>query len=71
MVLELESTITILRCLYKISERTLYDKFSMYDWFRGSGKLDRRVARIKEMKNMDDFSHLLEGEEVRLQLFNC
>ena len=55
----------MLRCLYKISERTLYDKFSIYDWFRASNKLDRRVARIKETKSREDFNHFLEGEEVR------
>ena len=55
----------MLRCLYKISERTLYDKFSIYDWFRASKKLDRRVARIKETKSREAFSHFLEGEEVR------
>ena len=65
MVLELESTITMLRCLYKISERTLYDKFSIYDWFRAKSKLDRRVASIKEIKSRENFSHFLEGEEVR------
>ena len=55
----------MLRCLYKISERTLYDKFSIYDWFRASSKLDRRVARIKETKSREAFSPFLEGEEVR------
>ena len=55
----------MLRCLYKISERTLYDKFSIYDWFRAKSKLDRRVASIKEMKSRENFSHFLEGEEVR------
>ena len=61
-ILELESTITMLRCLLKISERTLYNRRSIYDWFCGSRKLERRMARINEVKNKDDF---LKGEEVR------
>lgn len=62
-VLELES-LTMLRCLYKITEKTLYDTRCWHDYLRGSRKLDRRAARIDEWKSRGDFSQLVEGEEV-------
>ena len=48
-----------------IQERTLYDKRSWSDWFRGSRKLERNEAHINELRNKDDFNKLPEGEEVR------
>jgi len=63
-VLELEETFGILRCIKMIQERTLYDKSSWSDWFRGSRKLERREARFDESKRRDDVTKL-EGEEVR------
>lgn len=64
-MLELEETFGMLRCLNMIHERTLYNKRSWSDWFRGSRKLERNEAHIHESKNRDDFNKLLEGEEVR------
>ena len=49
-----------------IQKRTLYDKRSWSDWFRGSRKLERRnEALLNEFKNKDDVNKLPEGEEVR------
>ena len=63
--MELESTFTILKCL-RISDKTIYyDKFSWVNLYRDSSKVDRRVARIKEVQSKEDSSQLLRGEEVR------
>ena len=63
-MLELESTLTIVRCLYKITEKTQYDMRGWQDWLRGSRKLERRAAHIDEWKSRGDFSQSAEGEEV-------
>ena len=63
-ILELEASFTMLRCFYKVTEKTLYDTRYWRDWLRGSRKLERRAAHINDLKDREDFSQSGGGEEV-------